>query len=448
MIATIILGFGLLMIGAVLPIAWKGALDAAAFTRAEGATQSAKYYIQKKCRVDGLRDLFNNITHDPLNPGGDGPDAGTIPGAQGVSYSFLGDYDTIDPDIDGDLVPDPLVHALHLENWAMDSSSLFILRTNNTNDFSVPEAPIVIEPPGPVPRTVGIPADLSVTVDPAYAPGIGAPVIKLRDRIFPPIPETLTPEDVNQWRDLLNSRRFAWAVLHKLARIPQSPTDPRYFHMYYVTLRRGNTTSRFARQDPASGIVPDAAPAALPDTEDVMFPVAWRVPLLVIESQKPGLPPSGVPAIAFAGAEDADVGPALAAGLDPPLAGSVPLDPVDNSVCKVADMFPRGAVFVDEQNGNVYQVMEREYLENAAGRTDRLAWLTLDMEVTISDLEDGLDNTPFVLEPANAPLRNRVVWVFPPSVSAGSRTAGSGGVKFTGTNPVVDIRVETLTLMP
>ena len=110
MIATIILGFGLLMIGAVLPIAWKGSVRASELTRAEGASRTAKYYVQKKTRVDGLRDLFVNATNDPLLPPESQtppgfnvtPDAGIVRGAQGVSYSLSGDFDTIDPDLDGD----------------------------------------------------------------------------------------------------------------------------------------------------------------------------------------------------------------------------------------------------------------------------------------------------------------------------------------------------------
>ncbi|MCH8853647.1 MAG: hypothetical protein IID41_13490 [Planctomycetes bacterium] len=436
MIATIILGFGLLMIGAVLPIAWKGSLEASELTRAEGASRTAKYYVQKKCRVDGLRDLFDP-NNDPLFPGGDGPDSlasRVLLDRDGVSYSFLGDYDTID-DIDGDDIPDPLVHALHLENWAMNPDALFLCDSNTANDLSVPEAPIVLELSPGYNQKVGIPADLLlVGACSNYPLGIGAPVIKLRDRLYPPIPDTLTPEDVNQWRELLTSRRYAWAVFHRLARVPRSPTDPRYFHMYYVTLRRGNNTSRFARQSSVDGIVPFAPPIALPDTEDVMFPIAWRVPLLVIESQSPG-----VPAIAFAGAINADVDAFLAAGLDPPLSSATPIAPVDNDACRVADMFPRGSFFIDELNGNVYRVSQREYIDNAAGQTNRLARLTLDTEVTIADLLVPLASGPLV-----GTERNRIVWVFPPSVAAGIRNP----VNFTGGKPVVDIRVETLTLMP
>ena len=432
MIATIILGFGLLMIGAVLPIAWKGSVRASELTRAEGASRTAKYYVQKKARVDGLRDLFDP-NNDPLLPPDGIPDS-----PDSVSYSFFGGLDTID--VDGFGNPLPLVHVLHLENWAMDPGALFVCDNNTPNDLSVPEAPILLETLLTDTRLVGIPADLfAVGACTNYPPRIGAPVIELRDRLYPPIPDALTPEDVNQWREVLTSRRYSWAVFHRLARVPQSPTDPRYFHMYYVTLRRRNNTSRFARQDSSVGLVgvqPGAVPQALPDTEDVMFPIAWRVPLLVIESQSPG-----VPAIAFAGAIDADADAFLAAGLNPPMSSSAPLYPVDNDVCRVADMFPRKSLFIDELNGNVYRVDQREYIENAAGQTDRLARLTLDLEVTITDLEGNV-GLPNVLD--NPLSRNRVVWVFPPSVAAGDRDP----VNFAGANPVVDIRVETLTLMP
>ncbi len=453
MIATIILGFGLLMIGAVLPIAWKGSLEATNYTVAESASQTAKFYVNKKCRVDGLRDLFENVNYDPLLPPpppplppGEGPDSVAkriLANRDQKSYSFLGDYDTIDVDAFG--IARPLVHALHMENWAMDPDSLFICDGNRPDDLSLPEAPILIEPQQIPVRTVGIPSSLfAVGQCLNYPPSIGAPVIKLGDRVLPPMPSNLTPVDVNQWREVLGSRRFAWAVLHRLARIPNSPTDPRQFHMYFVTLRRGNSTNRYAFQQPAANgsVVPNAPPVAWADTQDVMFPLAWRVPLLVIESQRPTGPPTGVPAIAFAGAVDDDIGVALAAGLNPALTAGTPLHPVDNAVCKVADMFPRGAMFIDEFNGNVYRVTQREYLENADGRTDELARLTLDLEVTIADLV-GSGGGPLA-----GPERNRVVWVFPPSVSPGERTSGSGGVRFAGASPVIDIRVETITLTP
>ena len=104
-------------------------------------------------------------------------------------------------------------------------------------------------------------------------------------------------------------------------------------------------------------------------------------------------------------------------------------------------MFPRRSFFIDELNGNVYRVSEREYIDNAAGETNRLARLTLDLEVTITDLEGDLGLPNILDDPLS---RNRIVWVFPPSVATGLRNP----VKFTGANPVVEIRVETLTLMP
>ena len=159
MIATIILGFGLLMIGAVLPIAWKGSLEATSYTVAEGASQTAKFHVNKKCRVDGLRDLFDPL-HNPLAPPdglADSPD----PAGQPVSYSFVGDVDTPDAfvDLNGDSVIDykdsvPRVHALHMENWAMDADSLFICNDNLADDLSLPEAPILISIPLTDLRTV------------------------------------------------------------------------------------------------------------------------------------------------------------------------------------------------------------------------------------------------------------------------------------------------------
>ncbi len=455
MIATVILGFGLLMIGAVLPIAWKSSLDNSAHTRASAAASLAKFAVQGKCLVDSRRDLFDNtaaVRNDTLLP----PD--TVPDLDdNASYALLGDWDTADlVDDNGDGAADldaaglplvrPRVHALHLENWALSDSSRFLPANPppQTLNRTVPEAPLLIEfyPDTLIDnRAVGMPAQVALAGSDPILSRVGAAVVSLRERVFPPLPETLTPEDP-QWEELLRGQTFAWSAFHLLTRVPRSPGDVRNFLFYYVTLRRG-PASRFARQD-FNTLVPLAAPRALPDSDDVLFPIAWRVPLLIVESQS-----SGVPSVAFAGVESQDL-PVLPS-ISPSLAaGQAALAPLANASCKVAAMLPRGSAFIDEQSGIVYRVTQREYLQDGDGGTDELARLTLDKDVRPADLavDPALELTNGALNGAGALRRNRVIWVFPPSVEPGSRNPADGGVRFSGPNPVVEIRVEPLTLRP
>ncbi len=464
MIAVVILGIGLLMIGAALPIAWRGSIDLSARTKVTGIVEYARNMVQSKCLVDGNRDLFSflppapYLPYDPLYPGDGFPDSGLMqPTGDGkpVSYSFLGDGDTLDGyDADGigngnTPISYPLVHPLHLENWAADSSNpLFFPPTHFAQDFSVPEAPILIdyrillanqgEAAGYV--WVGTPAfiNLSNAIDPNRI--VGAPVIRLRDRVYPPIPEDVTPSD-SVWMELLSSRKFAWAVFHRLLEQPTTPDQPRKFMMYYVTLRRTNTTDRFARQypDPVTYRLPPLGPPlALQSADDVMFPIAWRVPMTILESQT-----QGVNAYAYVGVPNlSELQNLLPSGLTLVAPDLVSMN------AKVADMFPAGAYFIDELNGNVYRVTKRDYLAQDSSRWT--ARLTLDQEVSIHDLaivpaDINTSVTPEVL--ANANRRNRIVWVFPPPVVETSRT-DCALATFSGASPVVDVVMEPMTLMP
>jgi prepilin-type N-terminal cleavage/methylation domain-containing protein len=403
MIGTIILALGLLMIGAVLPIAWRGSIQTSAKTRADGASLAAKLQLQLKCRVDSPTDLFDQ-DHVPTAVPDGVLDAGVQAGQDLTSYSFLGDWDTmiaVDfPAGSGNFLGH-LVHPLHLENWAYDDSSAFIPGGNVAGDLRVPEAPIGLSP--------------IVAVEPGVRVGIrvGEPVVHLRERYFPPIEADRLLSSSNEDATLfLQSRSFAWAVLHRMIRTPSSWTESRDFMMYYVTLKRGETSNRYARQDPGS-----AEPRALGADDDVILPMAWRVPLVIIPPENGDGDPTGVPAVAFAG----DSTPFLPGNV-------VGVPPAVHSGTRIGGMFPSGSYFVDEANGNVYRVTQREFLD----ADNQAARLTLDGTVVRSvDHADPYGDI-------------RWVWVYPPPVFEADRTSGQD-VTFTGYNPVVSIHQESLS---
>jgi hypothetical protein len=103
----------------------------------------------------------------------------------------------------------------------------------------------------------------------------------------------------------------------------------------------------------------------------------------------------------------------------------------------IVDMFPTGADFVDELNGNVYRVVKRTIV----GEDQDRARLTLDREVFV---EDVIDVDPLPL-PLSFPEHLRTVWVYPPAVN---EVDNNGRPTFEGSEPVVGIDVRTLTLSP
>ncbi|MFQ5415273.1 MAG: hypothetical protein ACE5E6_12525, partial [Phycisphaerae bacterium] len=242
--------------------------------------------------------------------------------------------------------------------------------------------------------------------------------------------------DDAQWDAMLDGRRFAWAAFHKLDdryvemvnNIPlgEDPwhaiAEPRPLTMYYVTLTRGRSTRRYARQnpdfvpDPLARDVPQSDIAPLPPEDDVLFPVPWRVQVLLPDDLASG-DGTGVPTDVQAGKTVGDDAPAATNGL-------------------VARLFARGGRFIDEINGRVYTV--EKYRLSADGD---LATMTLDTEILFDDVNDGAvggGNDTLELEE-----RLRTVWVFPPRVDR-----STGAPVFAGRQPVVGIDVRTLRIFP
>ena len=429
MIAIVILGLGLVMVGTVFPIAWGRARDLSHQTSKQAITEVAEATVKLLARVDGA-DI----------------DAG----------SFAGDYlyDSV-----AELLitaDDPRVHVLHMEN----------LRVIDPDEF-VWEEPWQLEDAGlwwvmVQPDLPGHPGDLPAGYfDSLYF----WPQVRFEDRVYPALPARkgvdlmMTaggglyeyqgsriingPDDA--WEAELEGRRFAWAVLHRL-RTPigtimatdiEKARRVREFELYIATLRRPRANSRYARQDFAAAPDPwNLAPlavdvAALPADEDVQFPVAWRVQVWFPgDYELPGMPPTGVPAEI-----------------------EVPAPGASSASEFLIDMFPTGSWLIDEISGAVYRVERRRVTVNG----DK-AYLTLNREVYQDDLELGDDPLTPVNEAYGpcygacdgvglvAEERLRTVWVFPPPVDP-ARGANDMPV-FNGRQPVVGIEVRSLSVYP
>jgi hypothetical protein len=210
-------------------------------------------------------------------------------------------------------------------------------------------------------------------------------------------------------------------------------SDTRTLTLYFVTLRRGQATNRYARQNPANAppyrtplsAAPGyhtTSPTALPATEDVLFPVPWRVQ---IELAPPPTPP------------------ALATGV--PTQAYTNLNGLTNRL--VTEMMPRGAYLIDELTGQDYRVSQHE---TDPSNPDR-AVLTLDREVQRDKLDDDQSSLPPSPPPNYYPDNQpqeliRTVWVFPPAVEQARDS--NGDPVFIGPQPVAGMEVRTMVISP
>jgi len=399
MIAIVILGLGLLVVATMFPIAWSKARELTEDSIANTAAANALPTIELLTRTSQ-------------------PD----PSGTGITVSsFFGDLDL---DGSGNEIADPWVHALHMQNWIIDAAPL--------------------SPPDPAVPLYGDFAD----ADPANAlnhlyyvnpipSAVSARIrpyqVAFQDRFIPALPNPAglgTGAPLNRWKDLARDRRFCWAALHRLEYDPtavpsQQPTaaQQRSFTLYLVTLRRGQSTHRFARQDvsqtanrPNYVNAKNAATiaATLPTSpskpidfgaaDDALLPVPWRVD---IELDPPPATPSGIPTEVFTNRSKAA-----------------------NRL--VTEMLPAGAWMIDERNGLIYRVVRRD-VDPASLPDDAEAVLTLDQEIPPEELDDDGQNGPG--DPPEELIRT--VWVFPPAVE--KTRAPDGLPVFIGPQPVVDI---------
>ncbi len=456
MIAIVIMGLGLIMVATMFPVAWNRARGLTEYTTEVAVTEAAKMTIELLTRVDGPE-----TRSDPVPP-----EAGSFAGDLIYKKDSLTRPEWIIA------FSDTRVHALHLEN-------LLVEKPEEDSPRLVPDrvAPLDSEHlpwdlerlgPGCTGQNIGglgfdprqeCNGNLFFDdCEPLKSMFFNAQVW-LESRVYPPMAEDLTPLE-DEWYEVLDTRRYAWAVFHRLPRKKGPDQDPtcaqndqdreeaevaahqaREFDMYYVTLKLSQQTPRYARQDTDPTMTPDfqepfrevpVPPEALPPEDDVRLPSPWRVQVLfpdTLLSNKKKCnnapynvpPPTGIPTEIQVNPEDAE------------------------TAAFVVDMFQEGTPFIDELSGQVYRVLRKRVLG-----MDR-AVLTLDREILIEDIDDGyrwddpliLDNYGnCVLEPEEL---LRTVWVFPPPVQA---DRAEEAPVFTGKQPVIAIEMRTLTRLP
>lgn len=471
MIAIVLLGFGLVMVATMYPIAWNRAREMTEQSMTGSIADSAEQLLRNVLQVDGSK-----RKQDPNAPSTD-------------RGSFSGDIILTD-ELSGSLevlcFGDTRVHLLNMENVLV----------------SPMPGPRRFFPNRQQPEAVGaLPYRLSRTIcsqpwgdEPLffYQQAFGASQIRFEDRLFPPLeprdPMSLDPQgqfigEDSRWDESLDTRRFAFAVFHRQRGFERKyDSNPEFadrivgpdghfpppcassqtsieiaiqeadyardFDMYIVTLRRGQPAYRFAQQDPAQQFTPDPLDRgksvkvrALPPDQDVLLPTPWRVQIYI-----PQPPQSG--AIPYRSASYAPIP-------NPPLATGAPaIVHVNDSQYPtspfVVDLFQEGTWFIDEQNGQVYQVQNRRIVTGQGGGDEAI--LTLDREIVVEDIDDYCECQPATgacipdhfAEPTEGTETLRTVWVFPPPVQ------GRNGADpiFEGDSPVIGIEVRTLSYSP
>jgi hypothetical protein len=435
MIGIVILGLGMVMVATIFPVAWDRARTLNEYTVQQSAASTAHATVKSLLRVSSR----------------------TEGAPSDNASSFFGDwmYDTLNNRpvfACQDFLVDRWVHALNMENVQVVSRQFVPPRDPQEPQFE--QGPWRLEAPEFDDIFV---ADISGQLgQSSFENSFFRAQVRFHERMHPPMRlrknvdagGVFVGEDAG-WDDALSSRRFCWAVFHRLrARREYDPGDPaanvdlqagaRSFDMYYVTLRRPRSTHRYARQHPDPGpqgaSVPNpcdlnpntlpAAPVAKPSDEDVMFPVPWRVQVEFPDNLLANADATGIPTeieIPPEGLEDA------------------------GSRNMLVQMFPAGARFIDEITGEVYQVIKRRI---TGGDADQ-GVLTLDREVFREDITLPENDPQCGLPCEGMPFlhRRRTVWVFPPPV-ASDQTTSPGPRTFEGSQPVVGIDVRTLTIVP
>jgi len=453
MIGIVILGLGLIMVATMFPVAWDRARDMSEVTARETMIPAVESTVSGLVPVAGPE--FNSAAY-----------------AGDLIFDPNFQWPPGDPPTGRVVSPcDTRVHALHMQNIRVDAPRGLV----NEDPWQIEQMPALNDgaptsllyqynspPPPPQPNTYV--AELLLRT-------YHTPRIDFAQRLYPPMgrrrPETVDAGtgafrgDDDTWEAALDTRRFCWAVFHRL-RSPVGPEviqepmgytgptgeepaakaaidDPRTFDIYYVTLRRSNSTNRYARQDPQTSPRwfqledrPRDVPRALPPMEDVVIPVAWRVQVQFPDTLQLTADATGVPT-------EIQVPP-------PNLSGT------DEAKRMLVQMFPAGTRFIDEITGTVYRVAKRR----VTSPDDDEAILTLDREVSLEDVDLPDDDwrcqgSPCLrLDPAmpmaDPPELLRTVWVFPPTAEV--RDAALRYPVFDGPSPVVGVDVRVLTAAP
>lgn len=446
MIGIIILGLGLVMVATMFPVAWDRARTLNEQTIQQTVVANAHATVKSLVRVSSPSAAAASSFFGDLNCN---PDDLAAPVA---ACSFVG------------FPSDTWVHALNMENIQIVNRRFVPPR--NPSDAEYEDGPWRLEVTAPN-INVFIAELYQLRPNPFFPDSFFRAQVRFHQQVHPPVGRRQNVDVVtgvftgndDRWDEALDARRFCWAVFHRLreqlsgdCRNPQARGTTRSFDLYYVTLRRPRPTFRYARQDPDSTLIPNPCsldvipviPAARPADEDVMFPVPWRVQvqfpdtLLLARDPTTGLPNEDVTGIPT----EIQVPPPELTNAD---AGAM-----------LVGMFPVGAQFIDEITGDVYKVVKRR----VTGDDEDLAFLTLDREVYLEDIDLPLDDPRCVvcqtvkqqyaqgLTPvADDPELLRTVWVFPPPVEARA-AQGDAPLIFAGSQPVVGIDIRTLNISP
>lgn len=412
MIAIVILGLGLIMVATIFPVAWQRARTLTEFTTQQTIAAGAHTVVESLARVSspatGASSFMGDLVYEPGGP--------TIQACPGLP----------------NYASDTLVHAFNVENLLVEGRR------------PVSENIWLRQIPDPALRAALDPIDGDLVGEPHYEDSYFRKRLRFHQRIHPPLDPVpavdAPPAELTRWDADLSTRRFGWSVLHRLRdRVDvDKPSSTRSIDMYYVTVRRSQSTKRYAQQDPASAPdpcdleKPPAQPRAQPADLDFMFPVPWRVQV--------EFPPTLVPKT------DPATGASNATGI--PTEIVVPPQAVadTNTGIMLVQMFPRGAQFVDEITGQIFRVVKRRI----AGDEDEKATLTLDREVFVDDIDLPLNDPrceTCIENLADVWERVRTVWVFPPPVQDDDSSA-AGPRLFDGSQPVVGIDMYTIHIAP
>ena len=468
MIGIVILGLGMVMVATMFPVAWSRA-------------RKLNEYTVQKAVVAGAHDTIKALAR-VSRPDFQGPSV--VQDASSLQGDLLF-YTNFPPDPTDDFVisacsavsainppfpTDTWVHALNLENIQVQNRRFV---DENPWRLQDPHETLYDEYYNPATSNID-PGDYDAFIGNSYF----YKQLSFHQRVYPPMrprlnvdPDGYFTGNDDLWDDELATRRFFLSVLHRLreplryipGNVPaneQAVAAARSFDVYYVTLRRTQSTFRYARQDPAftpnpcylanpnandpTPVVPEPAPPE----EDLMFPVPWRVQVeFFAESVLPKAMCVGGPNDAQLCTVETDCPNGTCQSNETGIPTEIVVPPLgmgaDDSIkAMLVQMFPERAQFIDEVSGQVYRVVKRRVI----GDELEQAFLTLDREVFVEDLDipdERCENS--ALEDIEGCERLRTVWVFPPPVEA---NRVNDVLAFQGQQPVVDIDVRTLNIAP
>ncbi len=405
MIAVVILGFGMVLVATMFPVGWVKAKQLTDTAARLAMVENGESQLSLTAMVDGAQYDAHTFAGDLYIEGN--PAFGT---ALLITYA------------------DTRVHAVHAENRLMSGG-----------------APISESPCDEMRLDRMVFYGVADPCDAGPLSAYRTPRIPFHTRFYPPLERYVTPGGSPptpdaRWEAALDDRHHAWAALSRLRKqvgpFPGGPMaeavaalgQTRAFDVYFVSLRRSRSTMRYPQQDPAPVRTPSwqdrelvVAPRALGADRDTMLPVPWRLQV--------GFDPAAMNSRAAATGVPTEI--------------QVPPPGADTDFPGwVVDFFTEGTSFVDEFTGQIYQVQKRRIVTE--GGRER-AFLTLDREVFLEDLDDGENRglVPPTLQPEES---LRCVWVYPPPVKFDR--PGDGDVLVDGPSPVIGIDVRTLHVSP